>query len=210
MCLVFRDSQLSAGFFTEPLVACKSRASTDYRASPWENRQRRKYACLQRNLSFFAVCFSLPCLVHPTLLEKSAMSCMTLFRHKKSPSVSRTALPCLGWVWNWKVTFGWRCAVSFAERRSSLPGYAGSDRRFDLNSVVAFVLNCICCFMQVIITQACYNVHVHSLVVLHYWGILCLYNLYLKFRVLFYFYFKCVYSLRLSSISLIISSVYLL
>lgn len=27
----------------------------------------------------------------------------------------------------------------FAERRSSLLGYAGNDRRFDLNSVVAFV-----------------------------------------------------------------------
>jgi len=31
------------------------------------------------------------------------------FRHKKSHSVSRTALLYLGRVWNWKVTFGWRC-----------------------------------------------------------------------------------------------------
>ena len=87
MCLVFRDSQLSAGFFTEPLVACKSRASTDYRASPWENRQRRKYACLQRNLSFFAVHVSLPCLVHPTLLEnpKRPRFAWRFFGTRKAP-----------------------------------------------------------------------------------------------------------------------------
>jgi len=48
----------------------------------------------QRNLSFFAVHVSRPCLVHPALLEKpKALSvCMTLFRDKKSHSVSQTAL----------------------------------------------------------------------------------------------------------------------
>ena len=53
---------------------------------------------LQRNLSFLALRASLPCLVHPALLEKpkAPSVCMTLFRHKRSPSVSRTAVILLG------------------------------------------------------------------------------------------------------------------
>ena len=43
------------------------------------------------------------------------------------------------WGMKLKGYFWWRYAAFFAERRSSLLGYAGNDRRFDLNSVVAFV-----------------------------------------------------------------------
>ena len=160
VCLVFRDSQLSAGFFTEPLVACKSRASTDYRASPWENRQRRKYACLQRNLSFFAVHVSLPCLVHPALLEKPKRPQIAWrFCGTRKATRSPERLCCTLVEYEIERLYYFQIHLRILAHfhleivlllddgvllLSSNGGHpcwerAGSDHRFDLNTVVAFV-----------------------------------------------------------------------
>ena len=119
----------------------------------------------QRNLSFFAVHVSLPCLVHPALLEnpKRPRFAWRFFGTRKAPR-SPERLWCSLVGYEIKRLLLDDNVLSFAEQRSFPLWRTGSDRRFVLNSVVVRTHDCIWAKWQNICSYHlalffCFSVH---------------------------------------------------